>query len=354
MKRLVLVDIFKILIGFFLVFFHTGNKLLNNPEVAPSDYFLYPEMHLLSHHFFYYSGLYIVAISFFLLGFFEKKIKFKLFIILFIGQFFAQASSVDDPQSISDYFDWGVFSFLLIAVLFIYFVEKLKWKYRQILLVLPTMLVFIPQYIYSSAFDSLHDRILRQMLFGDYEDGVTTGWYLFPWIFYPTLFYFLGKFFLKMDYKFKKINLLDFVLVGMLILAIYIEVNLNLDYKVSPRFFNKNIFSLELFQILPTVVFPLFILRLSLLDIFNRKIKFLEWKIINGWSHSFWVTYWFHLLFIAFISKFNFSGFFSKNPNLAFITLFIYFYSSLHAYFFNEATIFWKTKFPFLKKYFGF
>ncbi|MBS1969156.1 MAG: hypothetical protein JSU04_02550 [Bdellovibrionales bacterium] len=126
---------------------------------------------------FKYGGLFIVALSFFLIGFKAKSHHISRFFILIIGVIGLQILSAEDPADPSTW-NWDVYSYLVFSYIFVMLVTKNLYV-RLSLMIASIAVLSIPYEVYAPLL-----KIPDSVQF--------TGWNILPWLGLPVLFHSLG------------------------------------------------------------------------------------------------------------------------------------------------------------------
>lgn len=333
MKRLKFLDFYKVLLAFFLVVFHAGNSFYPTVESTEFDYsILYPLVERASWHYFYFTGLLVAGLAFFLMGFNQRPRRWWHYLILLMGHLFVQSSTGEWEGDFLSTFDWGVFSFLVIALAWIDISLKLSRTWGWVLRVAPLLLILQPQSFYQSLGPDL--GIFKTMLVGSYlGEGVYSGWFLIPWISWPLGLFCLGQIAQYFLARLQKIVWwLDLGLVLFFAWSIWQIVQLKLTYAVG-SYYTQTLFSLETYQILALFGLLVPILRISLLTVVQTQFDG-TWLDVSGWgwARHFWLSYIIHFGFIAIVEAVSGNHLFVlKFPYPDLIGLFIFFYSSFMA-----------------------
>lgn len=126
---------------------------------------------------FKYGGLFIVALSFFLIGFKAKSHHISRFIILLVGLIGIQILSSDNPADPSTW-DWDVYSYLVLSYIVVMVIPK-NLHLRLGLIALSLILLAIPYEVYAPLL-----KIPEATQF--------TGWNILPWLALPILYHSIG------------------------------------------------------------------------------------------------------------------------------------------------------------------
>lgn len=126
---------------------------------------------------FKYGGLFIVALSFFLIGFKAKSHHISRFFILIIGIIGLQILSAEDPGDPSSW-NWDVYSYLVFSYIVVMLTTKNLFA-RAGLIGLSVITLSIPYEVYAAFL-----RIPEAVQF--------TGWNILPWLAVPVLYHSLG------------------------------------------------------------------------------------------------------------------------------------------------------------------
>lgn len=351
MFRLKLLDLYKLALAFFLVTFHVSNSFYPTVESTDFDYsWFYPVVERASWHYFYFTGLLVVGVSFFLMGFNQQKRRWFHYVILLVGHLFVQSSTGEWEGSIEATFDWGVFSFLTIALLVVDISLRLPRAIGWGLRLLPLLLLLQPQAFYQSWIKELNGPWwLQPLLIGaPLGEGVYSGWFLLPWICWPLLFFSIGQMMRHYQLWLQKFYLpLDISMGLFFIWSLVTIINLDLTYYVG-SFYTQTLFSLETYQILALMGLLLPVLRLSLLAPIIRWTEsrwgdFSQW----GWARHFWLAYLIHFGFIAMIEALSGNyPIMMQYPYADLLGVFVFLYSSYVA---NLFYVFYQ---PYFKRWF--
>lgn len=339
-KRLELIDLFKIFIAFNLTAFHLANALLKGSGEIPENYYLsFLKDWLIVTN---YAGLYVVGIAFFLYGFFNKGFNVKTILVLTLGLVGMQMSeSVISMEQFELHFRWGLFAYLFVSylvVVAIRFLDQLQFQKMNIgyfVSILIISLAFQPLYFYSSIFNHLNEGLLKDALVGNFKDSYSEDWFLIPWIFYPVLFYRIGMIFNKFQNYLDNIKRIDILFVGLFLLSLWIEINSARKYTISESRFYFNVFVRDPAELLWLVMFPLVIMRLSLL----KRIANFKWlyklnrlQLFIGWTQHFWLAYFSQLVFVQTFAYLNNGTYYTENLIIHLLFVFTFFYSSINAH----------------------
>jgi hypothetical protein len=236
--------------------------------------------------FFKYSGLFIVALSFFLIGFKAKSHHISRVFILVVGIIGLQILSSDNPAD-PESWNWDVYSYLV----FSYFVVMLIPKKRSLrlgLVVLSIVILSIPYEVYGPFL-----KIPEAVQF--------TGWNTVPWLALPVLFHSLGFIWReKVPEAFLKLHPLEgLVWVGLMVAFLVLSP----DYGPAPAGpgFEGYIFKQKPMMFWQHFTIFTFLLRLSLDPRINnllKKLKPMEWISSLRWNQRLGFCY---LLQFAFL-----------------------------------------------------
>lgn len=126
---------------------------------------------------FKYGGLFIVALSFFLIGFKAKSHHISRFIVLIVGIIGLQILSAEDPADPGSW-NWDVYSYLVFSYIVVMLTTK-KSAVRRGLIALSVFVLSIPYELYAPLL-----KIPEAVQF--------TGWNILPWLSVPLLYHSLG------------------------------------------------------------------------------------------------------------------------------------------------------------------
>lgn len=123
---------------------------------------------------FKYGGLFIVALSFFLIGLKEKSHHMMRFFVLIAGLSALQISTADNPMDPTTW-DWDVYSYLVLSYIVVLLIPR-KPVIRWPLVAVSVALLSVPYEQYGALL-----KIPEAVQF--------TGWNIVPWIALPILFH---------------------------------------------------------------------------------------------------------------------------------------------------------------------
>lgn len=344
LQRLFLIDLFKIVCGFYIVIFHYSFSFVSGIEKLNLESFsFFKYVFLSSQNLFYYSGLFIVATYFFLIGYKKSKFNIKIIIFFLLGHFFTQGSNADSFETIEDFtkvFHWGIYSYLLCTYLLVYSVSRINW---MVLMGVSIFLLWTPSYVFTTLVSDLGLEKYQAVISGKISQTETYyGWHLMPWVFYGLLFYSIGlcvdkykKYFEKFSLKYESIFFL------ITISAIYFFRGL--DNKLGVNY-ESEIFNKESFEILPIILIPVIVIKLSLMMQINKQSKIKNIIQNFGWAKNFGMAYLLHLLFIAAMVKVNKTHIFNQPIYAEILSIFVFLAAGFYVNEIEKSNIFWKEK----------
>jgi hypothetical protein len=316
--RLRLVDLFRLICVFYIVIFHAWMIFIGENH-ADAD--LFPFLHGVEMSFpflAFHSGLFIVAISFFLFGFNERKLPFWRWPLFLVGITLTQFNGDMEttPFALSSW-KWGVFSFLMAAYLLLWLSQKMRFQKQIVFLFSFSLLYLVQTYQVSALYSDATPFLLKQALTGELIDRhMWTGWFLIPWIAYPLSFAGFGLLARKHQAWLQRPHLgMDLILPIALVASLWNYISTSPTLEIGPGF-DAGIFHKDFWDILPILLFPILILRYSLLEKIQRALagKFFGFISNLSWNRHFWLCYLAHLMFLFGLSVSPWGHFYKQSP----------------------------------------
>ena len=299
--RVVFWDLFRVLQIFSIVHFHLLEAFISNDIEHPPYLQSYLYLAVASCvRFFSTGGLNLVAMSLFIIGY--KSINLKKFKILSIILFFGIVIlnfGYSFGFSKSFYFEWDIYHYLLVAIVFIYILDVFFRKYAGAILISSFLLCLFPWWSLNFQFNN---GLLQQILIGDCTSITTGTWVLLPWIFWSSMFWSLGAII-----KDRYLNSFKYM-TGFKSGTLYLFSFFLYAFASSEYFFYVpvgNAFSCYVHR--PDLV-PYFAHFVSLIILLSLSInihlnvffkKFFSWTSVFYWNQKLGVTYLFHILFLT-------------------------------------------------------
>lgn len=311
-SRLRLIDLFRLVAIIFIVFFHTWMIFHGDSTAIGSRFKVFSFVESVGRPFLFHSGLFIMAISFFLFGYSGKSLSSWRLLVFLFGIFVVQYRGQNTWESALhfDSWRWGVFTFLIVVYSFLMLTQRLRHSLKIGLYCSTLLLFFIQSYQVTAYIQAEDGSLWYQMLVGsEIESQLHTGWFLIPWFSYPVFFFGFGLWTSKSLHLFRRLHFIwDSLLFVALIFSVlaYLESSPNLF--IDGRF-DKGIFEKSFLEALPFILIPFFIFRLSLLNFVQAILNHRFFGFISSlaWNKHFWIAYLYHLLFlfIAFMLQKN-------------------------------------------------
>jgi len=171
-------DILRIATLLAILYFHVWQFTFNEDIITlPAEISSYHNLTDWVGPVFKYGGLFIVALSFFLIGLKEKSRHLNRIYLLIVGIVGLQILSAEDPADPNTW-NWDVFSYLVFSYFVVVLTTK-KLPVRYGLIALSLIVLSIPYEIYES-------------LLKIPETVQYTGWNILPWLALPVLYHSLG------------------------------------------------------------------------------------------------------------------------------------------------------------------
>jgi hypothetical protein len=303
LERLQLIDLFRTVSALFIVFFHTWMIFHSQETSFGSEFTIFILVEKLGRPFFVHSGLFVMAISFFLFGYNKKNLNHWRLVIFFFGIFMVQYRGDDTFHTFfeANSWRWGVFTFLITVYLFLLLTQGLKDPWKIGLYLSSVFLFAIQSYQVTAYLDVDQGSLWRQMLVGsEIEIGLFTGWYLLPWFSYPIFFFGLGLLARNYINSLSRIHLFwDLLLLVILGFSVVNFLSGTPHVYLDGRF-DKSIFDKDFLMALPIFMIPILVFRLSLLRQVNLKLenKYISWVSKLAWNRYFWLAYLLHFFFL--------------------------------------------------------
>jgi hypothetical protein len=276
----------------------------------------------------FHSGLFIVAISFFLFGWQNRKPAFWRWFLFLLGILLTQYNGTPEETEFSfASWKWGLFSYLAVAYLLLWLSWKMKETHRNVFLLSSVLLFFVQPYQISALYSEATPALLKQALTGDLiAPQMWTGWYLIPWIAYPMLFAGLGSLARKFESHLRKpILWLDSMLPLAFAISLYQYISSHPDLSVGPKF-DRGIFHKDFLEALPIILLPLLFFRWSFLqsvqNFSNRRM--IRWISELNWNRHFWLCYLLHLIWLFCLAASPWAESFKSSPAIEVIILFAF------------------------------
>ncbi|MEK2689515.1 hypothetical protein [Bdellovibrio sp. GT3] len=235
---------------------------------------------------FKYGGLFIVALSFFLIGLKVRAKQSMRFFVLIFGLITLSVSNAPAPMDPSTW-DWDVYSYLIFALLLVLALPRN--------LILRTALSMASILILSIPFE-WYEGMLQ------IKDAVQfSGWNLMPWLAVPVLFHSLAVIWSQ---KFKdNVKAVKNWEWAVWISAIVLLFVITPDYGPFPAGpgFEAYVFKQKPLMFWKHFVVFLFLMRVSLDPRINSalgNIKGMSWFSNLAWNKHFGVAYFMHLAFL--------------------------------------------------------
>lgn len=235
---------------------------------------------------FKYGGLFIVGLSFFLIGFKAKSHHISRFFILVIGIIGLQILSSEDPADPSSW-NWDVYSYLVFSYIVV-MLTTMNLRVRAGLMILSVVTLSIPYEIYEP-FLKIPDAVQF------------TGWNVFPWLAVPVLFHSAGLFWrVKVPGTFLAMPWWEVVIWFVLIAVLFV---LSPDAGVFPAGPGFEAFVFKQKPLLFWFHFStfIFLMRLSLEPRFNAvlgKIRPVQWISSLRWNQRLGFCYLLQFVFL--------------------------------------------------------
>lgn len=291
-SRIILIDIFKLICALFIVSYHTWDAFLSDYKIdytGPNEVWYFTFINKVASVGFYYSGLFIVAVSFFLFGYKESKLKLNKF-LLFIPAHIATLYNVN-TANLNYFVYWDLFAYIALAYALIIIFSKLPKIILNISSLMGVLFFTMPQLTFLNNYLDQNHTYLRNIIFGDSSGNYNNGWFLIPWIFYPIIFFQLGILF-KNNYKFIRYI---FFPAAFSLFYYYLAADLNLKSPLNydAEFFSQKNHALLILFSLPIVIFTIGIK-------FNKKFTNTILTSVSkfGWTNNFAFSYFTHFVLI--------------------------------------------------------
>ncbi|WP_413576494.1 hypothetical protein ACLVWU_00450 [Bdellovibrio sp. HCB290] len=235
---------------------------------------------------FKYGGLFIVALSFFLIGLKARTKQSMRFFVLIFGLLTLSISTASEPLNPATW-DWDVYSYLIFSLLLVLALPR-NIILRGALIFASTALLCVPFDQYESLLN-----IQNAVQF--------SGWNLVPWLALPVLFHSLAVVWSKkVPQTLKAIKNWEWpVWIGAIILMFVITP----DYGPFPAGsgFEAYVFKLKPLMFWKHFLVFTFLMRASLdprISTALGKAKGMQWFSNLAWNKHFGVAYFMHLAFL--------------------------------------------------------
>ncbi|WP_413585931.1 hypothetical protein [Bdellovibrio sp. HCB274] len=235
---------------------------------------------------FKYGGLFIVALSFFLIGLKTRAKQSMRFFVLIFGLITLSISTATEPMNPSTW-DWDVYSYLIFSLLLVISLPRnavLRWA----LILASLVLLSVPFANYES--------------FLKIQDSVQfTGWNLMPWLALPVLFHSIAviwsqRFSVTVQ---KRKNWEWAAWIGTIVLLFVVTPDYG-PFPAGPGF-EAYVFKQKPLMFWKHFAVFMFLMRLSLDPRINAaigKVKGMQWFSNLAWNKHFGVAYFMHLAFL--------------------------------------------------------
>ncbi len=280
-------DILRIATVMAILYFHVWQFTFFQDVISlPSEISNYHNLTGWVGDLFKYGGLFIVALSFFLIGLKDKPQHKMRFFVLIAGLVTLQISTSDNPADPTTW-DWDVYSYLLFSYVLVLALPK-KAMVRWPLVVASFAFLCIPYDQYEALL-----KIPDTVQF--------SGWNLMPWLALPVLFHSAGVLWSeKNPGSFTSILKWEWPLWVALIALLFV---ITPDYGPFPAGpgFEAYVFKLKPLMFWKHFIAFMFLMRLSLDPAINRvlaKIKGMDWFSNLAWNKHLGVCYFMHLAFL--------------------------------------------------------
>jgi hypothetical protein len=286
-KRIYGFDLLRIVTVLAILYFHTWQfSFFEDIITLPIEISSYHNLTDWVGPIFKYGGLFVVALSFFLIGLKVKSHHISRFIILIVGVIGIQILSSENPEDPSSW-NWDVYSYLVFSYVVVMLLTK-NFYVRLSLIVVSIVLLSIPYEVYGPFL-----RIPEAVQF--------TGWNIMPWLALPVLYHSLGLLWReKVPGTFLKLHLLEWpVYLGLIGILLFISPDAG-AFPAGPGFESFIFKQKPLLFWFHFSVFT-FLMRLSLDPRFNSlldKIKPVGWISSLRWNQRLGFCYLFQFVFL--------------------------------------------------------
>jgi hypothetical protein len=287
-------DILRIISMLAIVTFHV-NEAVFWQDLNPIDISLhvYRFFEVICQHL-TFSGFTIIALSFFLMGKGSRKNYLPLFGFLALGVL-VLASFQEDPPFTGFYFEWDIYSFLLVSILFVQLLVFIPRWYGIV-----AGLAFLATWIPVWRLLPNSPDFISQALVGICPPQGVGSWPLMPWLSWPILFFCLGGLY-RQSANFRhwlsQIHLKEMVIwISLLLISIPFYGAFNW-VPIGPHFYCHTLRQ-EPYLFWATMVWIIFFMRISMVDKVNQWLSGQKWAQVIAdlrWNRKFGVTYLVHL-----------------------------------------------------------
>lgn len=292
-------DLIRIVSMVAIITFHVNEAIFwqdFNPIL--DSLYVYRVFHDFSHHI-SFSGFTIIALSFFLMGKGSRKNFVALMGFIFVG-ILVVAAFQEDPPFTGFYWEWDIYSFLLVSVAVVQILVFLPRAWYRWFTVLAFLATWIPVWrLVPNSADPI-----SQAFVGICPPLGVASWPLLPWLAWPILFFSLGGWYQSSE----KIRAWARTssrgeAVGWIILLV-----LSLPYfgafnwvPIGPNFYCHTL-RIEPYLFWSTMIWVIFAMRVSMLDRVNLWLEKKTWALAISemrWNRSFGLTYMTHLVLLG-------------------------------------------------------
>ncbi|WP_413559287.1 hypothetical protein [Bdellovibrio sp. HCB209] len=235
---------------------------------------------------FKYGGLFIVALSYFLIGLKKHSNHSLRIFVLLAGIWSLQIITSDEPMNPSSW-DWDVYSYLIITYLLVLALPKAKWI-RAPLAIISALILCIPFDLYESVL-----KIQPSVQF--------SGWGLMPWTFLAILFHSVGVLWRQsFPDLFSAIRKWEWPLWIIPIVILFIVTPDYGPFPAGPGF-ESYVFKIKPLMFWKHFLVFTFLMRLSLdgrVNTLLAKIKGMDLLGKIEWNKHLGVSYFMHLAFL--------------------------------------------------------
>lgn len=251
-----------------------------------------------------YSGQTVILLSFFLIGYTQKKFKnLEKWVGLFTLAHLLIFIIFNGFENIIQSFEWDIYPFVLVSFFFLALIQRLKSLPWKTLLSLSFLALIIPVGLVESI--SL-PPFIKMVLFGICSPKAFGAWPLFPWLALPIGGHALGWGISKHREKFKIMNRRERILWSFFFtLAAYGYMTFHFptryNFSISDKYYcfilrqPPHIFWSSFF-------FSIFALRISLITKVNEwvsNLKISQHFYLMNWNRNFALTYVVHLCLLG-------------------------------------------------------
>lgn len=261
-----------------------------------------------------YSGIILAFISFFLIGFSNKRLNWQRYVLIalgFAGMLHHDGFNFADPSS----WEWNLYGYLFLSIIVTQLIPSNKYVLSLLALISLGMLA-VPIESWQP-FKNYLSELGGQIVIGDLDLEKTVGWGLLPWLGIPVLGYSIGRLLRQVSvrswaFQGFKYEAFAWLAVAAVLIALF---PFNEHISITNTGFYYYVFSAAPWFFWSRFLVILIWLRLSWLDSVNEylgKFVFVRWLSGLAWNRHFGLCYFVEFGFLPF--ALNWRGTFETSP----------------------------------------